>query len=61
MAVTTTALAVLAGGLLGPAILAAVAVVVPALVGRILGRLLRTALLLTLPSKCRVKFSVVAV
>jgi energy-coupling factor transport system permease protein len=49
MAVTTTALAVLAGGLLGPAILTAVAVVVPAVVGRILGRLLRTALLLTLP------------
>ena len=49
MAVTTTALAVLAGGLLGPAVLTAVAVVVPALVGRILGRLLRTALLLTLP------------
>ena len=49
MAVTTTALAVLAGGLLGPALLTAVAVVVPAVVGRILGRLLRTALLLTLP------------
>ena len=49
LAVTTTALAVLAGGLLGPAILTAVAVVVPAAVGRILGRLLRTALLLTLP------------
>jgi len=49
LAVTTTALAVLAGGLLGPAILTAVAVVVPAVVGRILGRLLRTALLLTLP------------
>jgi energy-coupling factor transport system permease protein len=49
LAVTTTALAVLAGGLLGPAILTAVAVVAPAAVGRILGRLLRTALLLTLP------------
>ena len=45
----TTALAVLAGGLLGPALLTAVAVVVPALIGRILVRLLRTALLLTLP------------
>lgn len=45
----TTALAVLAGGLLGPAVLTAVAVVVPALIGRILLRLLRTALLLTLP------------
>jgi energy-coupling factor transport system permease protein len=45
----TTALAVLVGGLLGPAVLTAVAVLVPALAGRILGRLLRTALLLTLP------------
>ena len=45
----TTALAVLAGGLLGPAVLSALAVVVPALIGRILIRLLRTALLLTLP------------
>ena len=45
----TTALAVLAGGLLGPALLALVAVVVPAVVARILPRLLRTALLLTLP------------
>ncbi len=45
----TTALAVLAGGLLGPALLTAVAVVVPAVIGRIFGRLLRTALLLTLP------------
>ena len=45
----TTALAVLAGGLLGPAVLSAVAVVVPALIGGILVRLLRTALLLTLP------------
>jgi energy-coupling factor transport system permease protein len=49
MAVTTTALAVLAGGLLGPAIRTAVAVLVPAVVVRFLGRLLRTALLLTLP------------
>jgi energy-coupling factor transport system permease protein len=45
----TTALAVLAGGLLGPALLTLVAVVLPALIGRILVRLLRTALLLTLP------------
>ena len=45
----TTALAVLAGGLLGPALLSAVAVVLPALIGRLLVRLLRTALLLTLP------------
>jgi energy-coupling factor transport system permease protein len=45
----TTALAVLAGGLLGPALLALVAVLVPAVAARILPRLLRTALLLTLP------------
>ncbi len=45
----TTALAILAGGLLGPALLTLVAVVLPALIGRILVRLLRTALLLTLP------------
>jgi energy-coupling factor transport system permease protein len=45
----TTVLAVISGGLLGPALLTLVAVVVPALIGRILGPLLRTALLLTLP------------
>ena len=45
----TTALAVLLGGVVGAALLTAVAVVVPALIGRILGRLLRTALLLSLP------------
>ena len=45
----TTVLAVVSGGLLGPAILTLVAVVLPALIGGILGRLLRTALLLTLP------------
>jgi energy-coupling factor transport system permease protein len=49
LAAVTTALAVLAGGLVGPALLTVVAVVLPALIGRILGRLLRTALLLTLP------------
>jgi energy-coupling factor transport system permease protein len=49
LAIATTALAVPAGGLLGPALLTLVAVVVPALIGRILVRLLRTALLLTLP------------
>ena len=49
LAGVTTALAVLVGGLVGPAVLTAVAVVMPALIGRILGRLLRTALLLTLP------------
>jgi energy-coupling factor transport system permease protein len=42
-------LAVLVGGLLGPALLAAFAVLLPALIAGILGRLLRTALLLTLP------------
>ena len=45
----TTVLAVLLGGVVGPALLTAVAVLVPALIGRILGRLLRTALLLSLP------------
>jgi energy-coupling factor transport system permease protein len=49
LAGVTTALAVLVGGLVGPALLTTVAVVLPALIGRILGRLLRTALLLTLP------------
>jgi energy-coupling factor transport system permease protein len=47
--VATTVLAILVGGLLGPAILTTVAVLVPALAARSLGRLLRTALLLTLP------------
>jgi energy-coupling factor transport system permease protein len=45
----TTVLAVVVGGVAGPAILTLVAVLVPALVAGILGRLLRTALLLTLP------------
>jgi energy-coupling factor transport system permease protein len=49
LAGVTTVLAVLLGGVVGPALLTAVAVVVPALIGRILGRLLRTALLLSLP------------
>lgn len=49
LAGVTTALAVLVGGLVGPALLTSVAVILPALLGRILGRLLRTALLLTLP------------
>ena len=49
LAGVTTALAVLAGGLVGPALLTGVAVILPAVIGRILGRLLRTALLLTLP------------
>jgi energy-coupling factor transport system permease protein len=42
-------LAVVVGGVAGPASLTLVAVLVPALVAGILGRLLRTALLLTLP------------
>ena len=42
-------MAVLVGGLLGPAVLAACAVLLPAVFAGILGRLLRTALLLTLP------------
>jgi energy-coupling factor transport system permease protein len=37
------------GGIIGPALLTAVAVIVPATIGGILRRLLRTALLLTLP------------
>jgi energy-coupling factor transport system permease protein len=49
LAVVTTLLAVLIGGVLGPAVLTAVAVILPAVMARILGRLLRTALLLTLP------------
>jgi energy-coupling factor transport system permease protein len=49
LAAVTTALAVLVGGLIGPAVLTALAVILPALAARILGRLLRTALLLTLP------------
>ena len=42
-------LAVVVGGVAGPAILTLVAVLIPALAASILGRLLRTALLLTLP------------
>jgi energy-coupling factor transport system permease protein len=49
LAVVTTILAILVGGLLGPALLVMAAVVLPAALGRILGRLLRTALLLSLP------------
>lgn len=37
------------GGVLGPALLTLVAVILPASIGQVLGRLLRTALLLTLP------------
>jgi energy-coupling factor transport system permease protein len=49
LAVASTALAVLLGGLEGPAALVLVAVVLPAILAQILGRLLRTALLLSLP------------
>jgi energy-coupling factor transport system permease protein len=41
--------AVVIGGVLGPLLLAGVAVILPALVARVLGRLLRTSLLLSLP------------
>ncbi len=49
LAAVSTVLAVVLGGLLGPAILVAVAVLAPAAAAGILGRLLRTALLLSLP------------
>jgi len=49
LAAVTTVLAVALGGIWGPAILVAVAVLAPAIAGGILARLLRTALLLTLP------------
>ncbi|HEX6140603.1 MAG TPA: energy-coupling factor transporter transmembrane component T [Candidatus Limnocylindria bacterium] len=49
LALGTTVLAIGLGGVLGPALLALVAVAVPALAAGILPRLLRTALLLSLP------------
>jgi energy-coupling factor transport system permease protein len=49
LAAASTALAVLLGGLVGPALLVVVAVLLPAVVAGILGRLLRMALLLSLP------------
>ena len=49
MAAATTALAILLGGLWGPAALAVGAVLLPAVLAGILWRLLRTALLLSLP------------
>ena len=49
LATVTAVAAVVLGGLAGPAILVAVAVIGPALVARVLGRLVRTALLLSLP------------
>jgi energy-coupling factor transport system permease protein len=45
----STALAIVLGGLLAPAVIVAVAVIIPALMAGILPRLLRTALLLSLP------------
>jgi energy-coupling factor transport system permease protein len=49
LAGVSTALAVILGGVAGPALLVLVAVLLPAAVAGILGRLLRTALLLSLP------------
>lgn len=49
LATTTAVAAVVLGGLAGPTLLVAVAVLLPATLARVLTRLLRTALLLTLP------------
>ena len=49
LATVTAVAAVVLGGLIGPAILVAVAVVLPAVAAGVLGRLVRTALLLSLP------------
>lgn len=49
LAVVSTVLAIVLGGLLAPAIIVLVAVILPALVAGILPRLLRTAILLSLP------------
>jgi len=49
MAGVSTVLAIVLGGVIGPALLVAAAVIVPGLVAGILTRLLRTALLLSLP------------
>lgn len=49
LATVTAIAAVVMGGLLGPIILVAVAVILPAVVARVVGRLIRTALLLALP------------
>jgi len=49
LATTTSIAAVVLGGLIGPLLLVAVAVLAPAIVARVLGRLARTALLLALP------------
>jgi energy-coupling factor transport system permease protein len=49
LAAVTVALAILLGGLLGPAVVVAVGVLLPALAAGIATRLVRTALLLSLP------------
>jgi energy-coupling factor transport system permease protein len=49
LATVTAVAAVVLGGLIGPAILVSVAVLVPAIAAGVLGRLVRTALLLSLP------------
>jgi len=49
LATVTAVAAVVLGGLIGPAILVAVAVIGPAIAAGVLGRLVRTALLLSLP------------
>lgn len=49
LATTTSIAAVVLGGLVGPLLLVAVAVVLPAIAAGVLGRLARTALLLALP------------
>lgn len=49
LAAVSTILAVVLGGLVAPAVIVALAVIVPALIAGILPRLLRTALLLSLP------------
>jgi energy-coupling factor transport system permease protein len=49
LATTTAIAAIVLGGLVGPLVLLAVAVVAPAIAARVLGNLLRTAVLLALP------------
>ena len=49
LATITAIAAVVLGGIIGPAILVAIAVLLPAIAAGVLGRLVRTALLLSLP------------
>ena len=49
LATVTAVAAVVLGGLIGPAVLVAVAVIAPAMAARVFGRLVRTALVLSLP------------